>query len=361
MRLLILTFDPPSNVGGIEGRAVHYTRELLEMGVYVEVAAFSPAFGESSETFENTWLHKLSSDPLKLTRNLRYLAKLMSRKRIDSVFVLSGALTLLGFSLLGYCRFAGVRTLVFFYGKDILTAKGRGSSLLLVPSSILSDRVAVNSSFTAKLLPGWIGNRAGLLYPAVDSSIGSIELAERPKSKIVLFVGRLVERKGVDTLLESFRILLNRMPDSKLVIVGGGPDEVRLSNLASQLGLERSVEMTGPLRGEPLFRWYSKCNVLVLPARTTKKDTEGFGTVFLEAGAFSKPVIGTKSGGIPEAVEDGKTGFLVPEDDADKLAERMFDVLSDERLASRLGSEGKRRVEERFSWNRATLDLLSQF
>jgi phosphatidylinositol alpha-1,6-mannosyltransferase len=360
MRLLIVTFDPPRNVGGIEGRAVHYTHELVARGVHVAVVAFAPDYEGATEKFEGTTLHKLSSSPTRIRQTLTYVVRLISREAIDSVFLLSGGITLFGCSLLAYCRLTGLNSMVFFYGKDLLTVRGRPISLLVLVTGILAYRIAANSVFTTSLLPYWMGTRAKILYPAVDPSAAQGQYPPGSvHGKTVLFVGRLVERKGLDTLLAAFKRLLERIPGCRLEIVGDGPAMAKLRMMIEDLGLVADVEVVGALRGDALYRRFAASDVFVLPSRTTKDDTEGFGTVFLEAGLFGKPVIGTRSGGIPEAVVDGVTGLLVAEDSPQELCDSMFRILSDEDIASNMGLSGRDRALKRFSWNRVTTDLQS--
>lgn len=90
-----------------------------------------------------------------------------------------------------------------------------------------------------------------------------------------------------------------------------------------------------------------------MPSRSSSDDVEGFGTVFLEAGIFGKPVVGTRTGGIPEAVLDEVTGLLVPDGDSHALAEALQRILSDEELRTRMGRNGRERVESQFTLGEA--------
>ncbi len=123
MRLLIVTFDPPQNIGGVEGRVQGYVTELMKRGRFVEVEAFAPGYRFTDEAFYGSLLHKCPSGSRALLRSFRYTLKLISRKSIDSVFLLSGGVTLFGNFLLLYCRLRGKRTAMLLYGKDILQAR----------------------------------------------------------------------------------------------------------------------------------------------------------------------------------------------------------------------------------------------
>ena len=175
---------------------------------------------------------------------------------------------------------------------------------------------------------------------------------------MILFVGRLVKRKGVDDLIGAFNLLLSDIPTARREIVGDGPERMNLEKLVSDLGIGEKVRFVGSLKGRALNEKYLECDVFVMPSRTMKDDVEGFGTVFLEAGLAGKPSVGTDSGGIPEAVIDGETGILVPEADIKGLALALRTVLTDEALGLRLGENARRRVLTEFTWEETTRRLV---
>ena len=170
--------------------------------------------------------------------------------------------------------------------------------------------------------------------------------APRPGRPMVAgFLGRLRERtKGLDVLLEAAVRLRNRgEPDRLRLEIAGGPPEAaeRLREQVRALGLAGWVDVLGEVAGarEVLGRW----DVLVLPSRQ-----EGFGLVLLEAMAAGRPAVATRQGGIPEVVEDGKTGLLVAPDDAAGLALALDRLARDPDLVTALGSAGRRVVQARF-------------
>jgi len=118
------------------------------------------------------------------------------------------------------------------------------------------------------------------------------------------------------------------------------------------------VTFFGSLRGTPLVERYQLCDVFAMPSRTLKDDVEGFGTVFLEAGLFGKPCVGTYSGGIPDAILDGETGLLVKEGDQKQLANALRTILTDKALATRLGACARERVLSQFTWAETTGQLV---
>ena len=177
--------------------------------------------------------------------------------------------------------------------------------------------------------------------------------------RILLSVGRLAPRKGFDTVIQALGEIVSTHPDTLYVMVGDGPDRDRLRTLVEHHGLQDYVYMTGRVEWEDLPRWHNVADVFVTPSRSAPPSVEGFGIVFLEANACGKPVIGARTGGIPDAVLDGETGLLVDADAPSDLAEAVKSLFSNQELADRLGRQGRRRVEETGTWDHVHDVLLS--
>lgn len=177
------------------------------------------------------------------------------------------------------------------------------------------------------------------------------------KQRSILFVGRLVERKGVQYLIESFGRIV-KDTQAQLVIIGQGPEKEKLQRLAKEKNLDDKIIFTGFVDDESLKNYYQNCSVFVLPAITDEKgDTEGLGVVLIEALSYKKPVVASNVGGITDIVINGKTGLLVPEKNSEELTIALKRILSDTNLAKRLGEEGYNHVKEKFGWDRIIQQL----
>jgi phosphatidylinositol alpha-1,6-mannosyltransferase len=290
--------------------------------------------------------------------------KATKKTKIDVVHIFSGAYTPIGLLFLLYGKLKRKKNGISLYGKDILSSKHSPVDIILLRISLLlPEKIGVNSKATANLLPKSVHGKISILYPGVDLTMQRIsKKPEKPQSeKRILFVGRLVGRKGAHELLQAFKHLQNEMPNIKLVIVGDGPQRRSLEKSAKDLEIEHKVEFAGTLVGEPLFRKYSECDLFVMPSKTFSQDVEGFGMVFLEASLFRKPAIGTWSGGIPEAVVDGRTGLLVEPGNVDELRKAMRLLLTDEVLAKRLGESAYKRTVTQFTWEKAASEFLKMY
>ncbi|MET7456686.1 glycosyltransferase family 4 protein [Streptomyces sp. NPDC005574] len=179
-------------------------------------------------------------------------------------------------------------------------------------------------------------------------------LTDRP---VVVCVSRLVPRKGQDTLILAMPRILAAEPEAVLLIVGGGPYEKRLRELARTTGVAGSVRFTGAVPWAELPAHYGAGDVFAMPCRTRRGglDVEGLGIVYLEASATGLPVVAGDSGGAPDAVLDGETGWVVRGGSAEEAADRITALLADGELRRSMGERGRAWVEEKWRW-----DLLAE-
>lgn len=188
------------------------------------------------------------------------------------------------------------------------------------------------------------------------------ELAKELKvedKKVILSICRLVPRKGMDLVLHALKEIVSRDSDVVYLVGGSGPDSFRLKRLCEILNLQDHVQFLGRISEEELPYYYSLANVFVMPAKSNPPDVEGFGIVFLEANACNTPVIGSKSGGIPDAIVDGKTGLLVDEGNIEQLTTAIWKLIRNEELSRKMGEAGRRRILSEINWDRSAQKILS--
>jgi phosphatidylinositol alpha-1,6-mannosyltransferase len=225
------------------------------------------------------------------------------------------------------------------------------------------DVITYLTEFQRARLEPVVSGRARLerLTPAVDSDIyhphvdGSqvrsrLGLTDRP---VIVCVSRLVPRKGQDTLVKALPRVRRHVPDAALLLVSGGPHRRRIQQIARDLGVEDHVFMTGSVPWEELPAHYAAGDVFAMPCRTRNfgLDVEGLGIVYLEASAVGLPVIAGDSGGAPDAVVEGETGFVVPGRDVDVLTDRLVTLLKDPALARKMGAAGREWVRTEWTWD----------
>jgi phosphatidylinositol alpha-1,6-mannosyltransferase len=173
------------------------------------------------------------------------------------------------------------------------------------------------------------------------------------QAPVVVCVSRLVRRKGQDQLIAVLSDVRRRVPGTRLLLVGRGPDEQRLRRLAARVGADDAVVFAGGVALADLPAFYAAGDVFAMPCRTRRAgmDVEGLGLVYLEASACGLPVIAGDSGGAPEAVRDAETGFVVGGTDREALADRLVRLLSDADVRRRMGAAGRAWVERDWRWD----------
>jgi glycosyltransferase involved in cell wall biosynthesis len=216
-----------------------------------------------------------------------------------------------------------------------------------------ADRVVAISTSTAREVAALAGNDV-----PIEVIPYAVEMPE-PKASphddaTILYVGRLVERKGVAYLIDAAASL----PRAKVVIIGDGPEREALEARARERGVMDRVQFRGWVSPQELDQAYATATAFALPAVVDKRgDTEGLGMVLLEAMSYYVPVVTTAMGGITDIVDNEQTGLIVPPNDADALAAALRRLIDDRALAARLGAAGEEVIEQRFSWPR----IIDQF
>jgi len=162
--------------------------------------------------------------------------------------------------------------------------------------------------------------------------------------KIILFVGRLSKEKNLPLLFKSAKQLIKEYSDVIFLIIGQGPERKKLELQVTNAKMQDYVKFLGTIKQNELINYYQACYLVVLPS-----FSESFGKVLLEAGMAEKPAIATMTTGAKEIIIDNQTGFLVPINDEQILAERIIKLLQDESLAQQMGQAAKEHIQARFN------------
>ena len=181
----------------------------------------------------------------------------------------------------------------------------------------------------------------------LKSKISNLKNADK-NSKVIITTSRLVRKNGIDTLIKAMAELRvqHRMSNIKLQILGSGPEEKKLKDLAKDLKVDDVVQFLGHIEPEHVYDYLAGADIFVRPSRS-----EGLGSSFLEAMGAGLPVIGAPVGGIPDFLKDGETGLFCKVDDPKDLAEKIKKLIMDENLAKRTAENGRRLVLEKYDWS----------
>jgi phosphatidylinositol alpha-1,6-mannosyltransferase len=184
-----------------------------------------------------------------------------------------------------------------------------------------------------------------------------------PVIPTLLSVGDVKPRKGHDLSLAAFARVKTRLPAARYWIVGSYSQNAyyrQLQQLIAEHGLQESVQFLGPVPDEALRRCYQEASVFILSPRQDGLHFEGFGLVYLEAGAYGLPVVGTRTGGVPDVVLDGVTGLLAEPEDVDGLAAACLRLLCEPELARQMGLANRQRAET-LTWERCAGEQLQAY
>ena len=173
----------------------------------------------------------------------------------------------------------------------------------------------------------------------------------RKVSKSILFVGRVVEKKGLRFLIEAMPAILEKHPDAKLRVAGDGQELNGIKNLANNLGVAGRIQFLGALANETLPQLYQATDVVVFPSIVAADgDREGFGLVLVEALGCECAAVVTDLPAMRDIVHDGKTALVVPQQNAQQIAAKVIQLLDKPSLRRSLGKKGRRYVVQRFDW-----------
>ena len=386
-RTLIVTNDFPPRRGGIQS-FVHELALRLDPG---QLTVYAPKWNGDA-AFDAAQPFEVVRHPTSLMiggPSVRRRAAELARSRNAEV-VIFGASAPLGL-ITPVLRKAGIqRAIAITHGheagwaalpvaRQALRQIGERTDVMTYLGEYFRVRVAAALSPSAAA-------RMARLHPGVDAGVFRPDpaaramirdrhgLADRP---VVVCVSRLVARKGQDTLLRAWPAVIEQVPDAALLIVGGGPYAKTLHELAGSTGLTASigsphqgtgagrpaepaaaadrpsVYFTGPVPQEELPAHYAAGDVFSMPCRTRRGglDVEGLGIVYLEASATGLPVVGGDSGGAPDAILEGETGYVVGGRDVAALSARVTALLKDPSGAKAMGEKGRAWVERDWNWD----------
>ncbi|MFC7327162.1 glycosyltransferase family 4 protein [Marinactinospora rubrisoli] len=366
-RILLITNDFPPRTGGIETFCYELAVRLPGVTGGSVVVYTSRAMGdhEADARLPFPVVRDAAGTLLPTRRVARRAAELLREYECDRVVF--GAAAPLGLLAGGLRRAGARRTLAITHGHELWWARVPGARQLLRRISrdvdVLTHLGNATGDVLRRALPPEARERMARLAPGVDTEqfrpdSGGDAVREElglGSAPMVLCVCRLVPRKGVDALVRAMTWLRVRVPEARLVVVGQGPDERRLRALAAWAGVTDRVVFAGVQSAERLPAWYAAADVFAMPCRNRRGglEAEGLGIVFLEAAASGLPVVVGDSGGAPEAVRHGETGYVVDGRDPRSVAERLAGLLTEPGRSRAMGRAGRAWVLDAWTWDAA--------
>lgn len=359
-KTLVVTNDFPPRQGGIQS----YVHELARRQPAGSVVVYASDHAGSAE-FDAAQPFPVVRHPTGLlvptpAARARVVATLREHGATAVWFGASAPLGLLAPAL----RHAGAERIVAStHGHEVGWAVLPGARQALRRIGNGADVITYIAEYTRRRLGTAFGSHPAMaqLTPGVDTDtfrpdIDGTAVRERyalTGRPVIVCVSRLVRRKGQDVLIDALPAVRRAVPDAMLLLVGKGPYERALRARAERVGVRDAVVFTGGVPFAQLPAHYAAGDVFAMPCRTRRGglDVEGLGIVYLEASAVGLPVVAGDSGGAPEAVREGETGFVVGGTDVDAVSERLVRLLRDEPLRRQLGAAGRAWVEQKWRWD----------
>ncbi|NQU83210.1 MAG: glycosyltransferase family 4 protein [Parcubacteria group bacterium] len=334
MKYLLITLEYPPMTGGV----ANYLAGVCS--VLKDVRILKP---KSFRLFWPKWIPAF------------FQAKKIIKQENTKIVMISHILPM-GYVALLLRVFCNTPYIVFTHGLDILTPQSSGWKNFWMKVILKWARLVVaNSNFTRNeiLKLGIKKEKTEIIYPCPNSNIKNLQFNKMmTDKKIILSVGRLVERKGFDRVIEAMPKILQEIPGLIYMIVGDGPYKKNLLELKEKYNLGERVNVISNVGDNGMHVYYGMSDVFVMPSRQIGGDVEGFGIVYLEAALFGKPSIAGCDGGSPEAVLDNQTGLIVDGNNSNEIADAIIRLIKDNDLRQRLGKNARERVVGEFTWEK---------
>ena len=360
--ILLVTNDFGPRAGGIESFVIGLL-ERIPVGEVVVYTSFQP----DHESYDQKWLSdyqvRVIRDKSKVLlptpRVIRELQGLIRQNSITKVWF--GAAAPLGVASRWLRKAGATRIVALTHGHEVWWSKIWPFSWAISEIGKQVDYLTYLGTFTKSALSPHIKDASKLIRvaPGIDtdhfSPCDSMSLRQRHglgSRPTIVSVGRLVHRKGQDRLIEALPKVLESIPDAALVLVGEGPHRKHLDALVNKYDLSGNVFFIGRINFAELPNYIGMGDVFAMPSRSRLfgLEVEGLGIVYLEASSCGLPVIGGSSGGAPDAVLDGETGYVVDGNDLTAISTQIVRLLSDAKLRKEMGERGRKWAIENWRW-----------
>lgn len=364
-RILCITNDFGPRAGGIETFVIG----LIERMPFGTVIVYTSAQGDTS-AYDLNWLESYGVEVIRDKAKVllptfrvgRTVRSLLREAGVTKVFF--GAAAPLGLLSQGLRRAGATRIVALTHGHEVWWSKvwpfkwamrriGSGIDVLTYLGSFTHDAIAKAlspkaQSSMARIAPGIDTSH---FTPVADAHVLAAEL-ELSDKRIIVSVGRLVHRKGQDTLVEALPEIIAEFPEAHLLFVGVGPHLEYIHKRAIELNVLSHISFVGRVQYSELPRFISCGEIFAMPSRSRLAglEVEGLGIVYLEASACGLPVVGGKSGGAPDALIEGETGFAVDGLDKQSVADAILTLLRDPARGRAMGARGREWIVQEWEW-----------
>lgn len=370
-KTLLVTNDFPPHLGGIETFLEGFARQLAPEQLIVYTSSRAR---EGIKEYDASTPWTTYRDPTRILlptpTTRRRMEHLIDKHRIENVWfgasvplaLLSGAARTAGASKIVTSTHGDEATwTVSALGRAALRSAFRNADVVTYISRAMLGRLHpyIPQDTTTAHLPGGITPED---FHTSSSSCAQLrtQFSLTEDAPVVLCVGRLIPGKGQDMLIRAWEQVHRLFPDARLMIVGSGPYEKKIVELVRECTARDSIILTGAVPHAYIASYYQLADIFAMPCRERLRglSAEGLGITYLEAAASGLPVIVGRSGGAPETVIDGHTGYVVDGTDTDDIARNLIYLISDSDKAKAMGERGREWARETWTWEKLAQPLL---
>ncbi|MCX6436466.1 MAG: glycosyltransferase family 4 protein [Actinobacteria bacterium] len=364
--ILCITNDFGPRAGGIETFIIGLVERMPKHSVIVYTSS-----QEGSQSFDQAWRENYGVEVIRDRSKIllpsprvgRAVRKIAREREVRKAFF--GAAAPLALLSQGLRRAGVTRIVALTHGHEVWWAKLWPFSFAMHRIGSGTDHLTYLGSYTKSQIEGALPQRARESMVKIAPGIDTDHFAPQPNAaalraelgltqkKVIVSVGRLVHRKGQDTLIEAMPEILAQVPDAHLLFIGEGPYKDYLVKRAAALHITHAITFIGRIHYAELPRYICVGDIFAMPSRSRLAglEVEGLGIVYLEASACGLAVIGGKSGGAPDAVLEGETGYAVDGTSPHDVAVVAIKLLKDPALATSMGARGRAWVMDEWRWD----------
>lgn len=291
----------------------------------------------------------------------RAVAEIIRKKKIETVAF--GAAAPLGWMSSVLRRAGAKRVVALTHGHEVWWSKVFPFNFIMRRIGTTTDSLTYLGAFTGNAIAQALSKKSSesmvKIAPGIDidhfKPLDSKDLRKSlglEKKKVIISVGRLVHRKGQDFLIKSMPLILAHVPDAHLVLIGQGPYLKHLQTMVTKFKLQENVSFIGRIQYQDLPQYICIGEIFAMPSRSrfAGLEVEGLGIVYLEASACGLPVVAGDSGGAPDAVIEGRTGYVVKGTSPQEISARIVELLVDEDLRKNMGEAGRQWIVKEWRW-----------
>jgi len=355
-------------IGGIEALMTGMAEAMAKSGK--EVLVLADGIIDKTDSLKNYKIKRFNAwKPIRRTSKANYIKNICKIKSVEAIYADS-------WKSAEYLKGVKVPVNVLAHGTEIQKNLNswnfykRNKQTRISNSYNNADKIAANSNYTKELLIESLSidsKKIRVIHPGIDvydkfiqkNTINRVKDIIGNSSPVIVTLARLEERKGHRIVLSAISSLISKYPDLLYIIAGDGPSKSSIQEHVKKLGLENNIYFLGWITEPEKSVILRNSDLFVMTPHLDKESVEGFGMVFIDAAFHGLATLGSDTGGISDAIIDGKTGMIAKTSNLEDIASKIDDLLSNKEKRVSLGKSGLENAIEKFTWNRKVEEYLS--